>query len=647
MVIRRRLIQITVTVVLFSIFLVFGLFQVAKVAHFHQLNLLHFKYVVELESKLPATLDGGALDVEGIHKSLVSIRAQPAACLDIINDFDRFVMRLIDTDIAIQLCVDALKIADDTLLALQRYSDSELPAETMHTILVNSAAVFTDHSVHFEAPITKTVKFITASMLIISSVLSLLMVAAIVYAGRSISKTVVMMNETASALEESELLNRKLAHFDSLTGLPNRNLLLNRLGHQISVARRKNSEFALLFIDLDRFKNVNDSMGHHAGDQLIREAGKRLVDCIRSSDTVARIGGDEFNVLLGEVSTAEDSAIVAEKIIKVLAEPFHLKGQNVYISGSVGISVYPNDADNTDDLQKYADLAMYQAKAKGKNSFEFYSSDLASQAGARLQMEQHLRLALERGEFMLHYQPVVKLQDMRTVGVEALLRWSQPELGMISPVDFIPVAEETGLIVDMGVWVLREACKTAKLWRDQCSPDFKIAVNVSPRQLRAEGFVASVKQALAAAQLPPSALDLEITESLMIEEDELSLGALQQLSELGVRLLLDDFGTGHSSLSYLHRLPFDVLKVDRSFVDKLHERRGSHDITSSIVAMAHALNLQVIAEGLESEADLAILQELQCEFAQGYLFSPPIPASEIDCNKIYCLERSKHNSAKS
>ena len=635
MLIQKHLLQITVIIVAFSLLLLLGLFQTAKGAKLHQLNFLHIKYTSELNSVLAQGEDEAQIAHAKLHDLLTNIRAQPLACLELINSFDKMMMSLIGTAHAITLCHEDANTANTALYNLKRYNQRKISQQELYQELKKSSDIFTEHSAKFEKPVRDTVNFIVTSTLLPLSLLSLFVVLFFCYAAKKITNTVDEMHETADALAESEERNRMLAHYDSLTGLPNRNLLQDRLAHQSVMCQRKKNSMALLFVDLDRFKNINDSMGHSAGDTLICQASDRIASLIRKSDTLARIGGDEFNIMLNDLSKIEDSSIVAKKILKGLAEPFDILGQKIFITACIGIAIYPNDSDDVNSLKKYADLAMHQAKKKGRNSLEFYSKELEEKNNAKLTMEHHLRHALENREFSLHYQPVVRLSDMQVVGAEALIRWHNAELGLVSPMDFIPLSEETGLILEIGDWVLQEACQRACEWRQKGNPDFKIAVNVSPRQLLSEHFLTSVHNALNVSQLPASALDIEITENIMIEEDSISLSILNELSKLNIHLLLDDFGTGHSSLSYLHRLPFDVLKVDRSFVMQLDNEEEKSNIVPSIIAMAHELNLSVIAEGVETDSASKTLQGLHCEYAQGYYFSRPVPAEEFDCNKNY------------
>ncbi|MBO9489548.1 EAL domain-containing protein [Endozoicomonas sp. G2_1] len=633
--IHKYLTRIMIIIVLFVILLYVALMQVSKGARFHQLNSLHLKYVVELKSRLAnhsSTLD---FNIDDIRETVLNIRQQPADCLALITSFDRTVMALIKTDNAIALCHADLATADQVLTIIDEYQNGAFSAQQLYDELYKASAVFTQNSAQFEEPITATVEFIVTSSIVSFGAVSLFMVFFVTYASKAISSTAKTMVETTEALEHSEQKNKKLAHYDSLTGLPNRNLFNKELKQSLQLATDKNAKLALLFIDLDRFKNVNDSLGHQAGDELIRNVGQRLNDSIRSSDTLARIGGDEFNILLPGIKSAHQAAIVANKIIKQLEQPCVIAGHTVYATVSIGIATYPEDAQSADDLQKYADLAMYHAKENGRNKYDFYAKELTASVDKKLKLEQHLYQAINEKQFVLHYQPIVDLKTMKTQGAEALVRWQHPDIGVVSPADFIPLAEETGLIVELGDWILHQACQTAKNWIESC-PDFFISVNVSPLQLRSKHFLDTVRMALHDNGIPASALHIEITENLKVHQDPATLALFSYLHKMGVHLSLDDFGTGHSSLSYLHSLPFDVLKIDRSFLT-MHSNENKTNIVSSIVTMAHGLKLKVIAEGLESAACLEFVTGVNCDYAQGYYLGRPVPAEELEYNKVHAF----------
>jgi len=444
------------------------------------------------------------------------------------------------------------------------------------------------------------------------------------------------------AKADAEAKIRRLAYFDGLTQLPNRELFRVRLDQAIELARRQGRPLAALFMDLDNFKRVNDTLGHAVGDQLLRAIAQRLRQSIRSSDAVvrspgavdtnelARFGGDEFMISLTEVRRGEDAAAVAHRILDALAEPIRLGEHEVIVTTSIGIAVYPADGADADTLFRNADLAMYAAKKTGRNAFRFYSESMNDAAVKRLTVENLLRRALAVGELTLWYQPQIHLATGEVSGMEALLRWASPELGMVPPSEFIPIAEESGLIIPMGAWVLRTACDQARRWRDAGDTQVRIAVNVSVHQFVHTGFPDLVRQVLAETGLEPSALELEITESVLLRDEENAIDTLRALKDLGVSLALDDFGTGYSSLSRLKSFPIDRLKIDRSFVHAITATHDEKAIASAVIAMADTMNLRVTAEGVETTGQLAYLRENHCEEIQGYFVSHPLPLAEAD-----------------
>jgi diguanylate cyclase (GGDEF)-like protein len=424
-----------------------------------------------------------------------------------------------------------------------------------------------------------------------------------------------------------------LAYHDPLTELPNRSLLLDRLQQALARNRRRGLLGALLFIDLDRFKNINDSLGHRVGDLLLREVGACVAAQIRSEDTVARLGGDEFIVLLAELGKNRESAprearAFAEKIHTAISRDFNVAGYVLRVAASVGVTVFPEDGETADDVLRHADIAMYRAKAAGRDTVCFFSPDMQSAAKQRLELEGELRHALDRGEFLLHFQPQVQIATGRILGAESLLRWVHPQRGILSPALFIPVLEESGLILPTGDWVLRAACQTASLLA-RSHPDLKIAVNVSPRQLHQSTFPQRLRAILADSGVAPEAVELEITESAVIQDVDDTVAAMSALKDLGVRFSLDDFGTGYSSLSYVKRLPLDTLKIDRAFIRDCTTDPNDAAIVRAIIAMAGSLELDVVAEGIEHEAQLRFLQGLGCAAYQGFLFSPPLPEAQF------------------
>jgi diguanylate cyclase (GGDEF)-like protein/PAS domain S-box-containing protein len=431
-------------------------------------------------------------------------------------------------------------------------------------------------------------------------------------------------------LKHSETQLEYLAHYDPLTGLPNRLLLLSRLKHVLERAKRDKTRGAVLFLDLDRFKNVNDSLGHATGDELLQLASERMRECLSETDTVARLGGDEFIVVLEDLSDPENAASVAHHLIDRLNAPFVLSGgQEVYIGTSLGISIFPDDADDADRLIQYADAALYQAKGNGRGTYHFYTESLTRSANERLALETRLRHALDQNEFVLHYQPLVALAEGRVLGVEALVRWQVPGEGLLSPDRFIPLAEETGLIVPLGEWVLRTACACMKAWLDAGLPLKTLAVNLSPRQFRQGDLHETIRAILAETGLPSRYLELEITETALMEDGPEIEAKLSALKALGVRIAIDDFGTGYSSLAYLKRFPIDKLKIDQSFMRDIPLDSSNMEIAAAIIAMAKNLKLEVLAEGVEVEAQLAFLRHHGCDVVQGYLFGRPAPADTM------------------
>ena len=419
---------------------------------------------------------------------------------------------------------------------------------------------------------------------------------------------------------------RQLAEYDALTGLPNRVLLLDRMSAAIETARRHTQFLAVLFIDLDRFKNINDSLGHAAGDSLLRNVAHRLASMVRSCDTVSRLGGDEFVVLLTELDTAGRAAAVASKLLKSLAAPYDIDGHELTVTPSIGITVFPDDGDNRDLLLKNADAAMYHAKENGRNSYQFFTRELNERAQLRLSLENDMRRALSRHEFSLFYQPQFDLHSGTLVGAEALLRWEHPERGFIPPDSFIPIAEETGLIVPLGAWILRQACATAQAWRDEGLPEIVMAVNISALQIRRGHLEATIFRTLGETGFPPTLLELELTESALMTHQTHVSATLKAIQSAGVGLAIDDFGTGYSSLAYLKRFKLDKLKIDRSFINELPDDTDDAHLTRAIIGIGHYLDMKVIAEGVETSAQEGFLCELGCDMAQGYLYAKPLPA---------------------
>jgi diguanylate cyclase (GGDEF)-like protein len=434
---------------------------------------------------------------------------------------------------------------------------------------------------------------------------------------------------TERRLSEEKI--RQLAYYDSLTALPNRESFKERLDNAIAHAKRHQRNLAVLFLDLDDFKRINDTLGHTVGDMLLQAVGERLLTSVRASDSVnvARLGGDEFTILLSEVHAADDAARVARRIIGTLTEPLNLAGHEAYITPSIGITLFPQDGENTETLLKHADLAMYAAKRSGKNLFQFFDASLNDAALERLTLDNLLRKALARNELFVHYQPQMDLVDGRIKGVEVLLRWRSPELGMISPAEFIPLAEENGQIVPIGEWVLRTACAQIKAWQDEGFALSRMAVNISVVQFVRPEFPDLVAQILQDTGVEPGVLELEITESLLAKDVDTAVTTLHALKDIGVQLSIDDFGTGYSSLSQLKRFPIDRLKIDRSFVRDITTDPDDAAIAKAVIGMASNMNLSVCAEGVETEAQMRYLASEQCDEMQGYYLSRPVPADEL------------------
>ena len=440
------------------------------------------------------------------------------------------------------------------------------------------------------------------------------------------------------------------AYHDLLTKLPNRALLNDRLSLAINQAKRENEKLAVMFLDLDRFKNINDSLGHMIGDELLQQVSVRLKECIRSADTLARFGGDEFTLMLPKLHNGqEDASKLAEKITNTLKQPFNVDGHELYVSASIGIALYPQDGTNIDSLIKHADVAMYHVKGQGKNGYQFYSNEMNVPYIERLSMDTGIHKALDNDEFNLVYQPQVNLRTGEIVGVEALLRWEHPEHGPISPSEFIPFAEESGLIVDIGNWVLKTACEELSKWRTAGLPEIRMSVNISARQLMEDNIVQNIIDILKDYNVPGQCLELEITEHAIMNDMDSMIRKLKELSAHDITIAIDDFGTGYSSLSYLHKLPIQTLKIDRTFLKESRINKGDNTIINTIVAMAKGLNLNVIAEGVESQAQLEYLREIDCSEAQGFLFGKPLPSnviSQLLIQEPYATPGSRSDSTK-
>ena len=457
---------------------------------------------------------------------------------------------------------------------------------------------------------------------------------------------IIKRHEEVRLLHEREM--RHQAYHDSLTGLPNKSKFSEQLRESINRSIRSGQQFALMFVDLDRFKIINDSMGHDAGDQLIRIAGERLSSLTREKDILFRWGGDEFTIILENIDNLDDVSTITERIIKGMSSPISIAKQELVITTSIGIAVYPNDSDSAEALIKNADAAMYHAKGSGRNRYEFYTPEMNARAKERLELESGLQKALQNEEFILHYQPKYGASTQKLVGVEALLRWQHPSYGLVMPDRFIPALEENGLINAVGQWVLRTACAQNKMWQEQGFAPVTVSVNISAVQFRSPQLIDTVARVLDETQLESRYLELELTESMFISNTEAAINTMYRLKDLGVSLSIDDFGSGYSSLSYLKRFPVDYLKIDRSFIKDIENSNKDAAITNAITVLAHSLNMKIVAEGVESQGQLDYLKSQGCQELQGFLFSRPISAQEVSelLEKVSAAQQSQLKSIK-
>lgn len=437
-----------------------------------------------------------------------------------------------------------------------------------------------------------------------------------------------VINDVTQRKEDEDRI-RYQANYDALTGLPNRGLFLDRVGQAINNMRRANSKLGLMFIDLDGFKLVNDTLGHDVGDMLLCEAADRLNTCIRSGDTVARLGGDEFTVIMPNLVDPRHTPLLAQRILDELAKPFVLGGQEAFVSASIGITIFPDDAEDAVGLLKNADTAMYRAKEQGKANYQFYTADLNQEVKERLTIKTGLQKALERDEFVLHYQPKLDVETGDITSCEALMRWQTQDMGVVSPARFIPVLEETGQVVEVGAWALKTACLQHNAWREAGLPAVRIAVNLSARQLRELSFVDLVTDILNETKVEPEGIEIEITESMLMSDAQRAVVTLRTLSGLGLHIAMDDFGTGYSSLSYLKRFPIDTIKIDRSFVADITTSQDDAEIIRTIITMGQTLNRGVVAEGVETQDQFNLLRSYDCDVIQGYFISPPLPGDKF------------------
>jgi diguanylate cyclase (GGDEF)-like protein len=435
-------------------------------------------------------------------------------------------------------------------------------------------------------------------------------------------------NQMLEKIDAHDHKLRKIAHYDNVTGLPNRHYFNQRLEDAIADAARETEHIGVLFIDLDNFKVVNDTLGHNVGDLLLKTVAERIAGALRGSDCVCRIGGDEFAVILQDVPGHNEAAVVAGKILNELVQPVWIDNSEIYVGASIGIGLFPDDASDMNALLRCADVAMYYAKSRGKNNFQLFQTDMEGKALKRLALESAMRKALEKKEFVLHYQPQVDLTTGKVLAVEALIRWQRPDLGVVGPADFIPVAEESGLIIPLGEWVLRTACRQAREWLD-AGTYLRVAVNLSSRQFTDDKLVDNILAITMEVGLPPDMLELELTESMLMDSKDASIKKMEALKSAGFTLSVDDFGTGYSSMSYLKRFPINVLKIDRSFVQELPHNKDDVAITRAIISMAHSLGLAIVAEGVETAEQMQFLRDNGCKLSQGYFFGQAVPAEKI------------------
>lgn len=626
MTINKQLTILMLLISLFSIIVVACAFKIADAARFHQLNSQHFNYVIEL-NELIARYPNAVPDTNVLKDVVKKIQDQPEACVALPNRVDHLLMKMINAESIITICKKDIKIGDDLLESIRLFDQGLITSSVMKMNLDVGYQKFRSNSIEFIGPVDKLSDFIVKTSTMVTVILSLLLFLLALTITKAILKIVKRMQKTKDRLVISEAKNKQLAHQDSLTGLPNRNALDKQINKNIVMPG--NNKFAVFFIDLDRFKDVNDTRGHAQGDKLLNIIAKRLFKAMSDNDVVFRFGGDEFVAIVNFSTDAHEVEYIAANLIKVIAEPIALEDTEVHVTASIGISVYPNNADDAESLVKYADTAMYKAKKEGKNQYLFYQNLFSKDHTRRISYESQLRSAIDKDQLHIAYQPVVNLNNFATQGTEALLRWQLDPETLVSPEVFIPIAEYSGQIIEIGEWVLRNACRQNKLWRDSGASKLNIAVNVSPYQLFNPNFPKLVQSILAEFDIPPHCLDLEITESMTVSDNDVFLKTLNELSEMGVRLLMDDFGTGYSCLSYLRHLPFDVLKIDKSFVSDYD------NIASTIIALGKQFDMKIIAEGVETKQSLAMLQQQQCDFAQGYFFQRPVLAGDLDIFKIY------------
>jgi diguanylate cyclase (GGDEF)-like protein len=635
----KRLHLMLIFTIMFALFSLFSIAQLSKAIQLHHLNFIFIQNIEKLSSLLDEYPQQPLITRQVLDR-LKKIKELPEECLTVFNKVNGYIIKFDQTKKIKSICEENQTFVNFLIEDLMFYKEEEISDPILIDTLTHASKVFRINSGNYEEPVNGFAESIKKMITSLFLPFTFLIIFTSSFVLRKIKLKTVLLHDAIDKLEESKKEKEKLAYYDILTSLANRNLFSKILDHEINQAKRYNHTFAILNIDLDRFKLINDTLGHDAGDDLLIQVSQRLKECTRASDTVARFGGDEFVLLISGPNSEKDAPIVAEKIVKQTAIPFMLGENEMHISSSVGISYYPKNGDDIPTLLKHADIAMYEAKENGKNQFRAFDNTIISKLEHRLTLEKDIRNCIER-ELSLHYQPVVDLYSKAIVGAESLIRWKHPEKGMISPDEFIPIAESVGLIDAIGEWVINEACKQCKIWRDTSNSEFYVAINVSARQLKNNKLVPYIQETLERYSLPINALDVEITESIFYGDDPEAINILNQLSEMGLRLLLDDFGTGYSSLSSLHGMPFDFLKIDRSFMDIKHMKKRI--MTKSIIDMANNFGLEIVAEGVEDQDAVDYLLEQGCQFAQGYFFQKPVPAEELDLTKVFASTNSETN----
>ena len=627
----KRLHLMLIFTILFALFSLYSIGQLSKALQLHDLNFMFIQNIETLSNMLdkhPET----PLVTRQVVEHLNEIKKLPDECLTVFNTANGYIFKFDKTKKIISICEENQSLIYALIKDMDYYNETNINDFSLINSLTEATKVFRTNSGHFVEPVNDFAESIKAMIKSLFLPFTFLIIFTSSFVLRKIKLKTFLLHDAIDKLEKSKKEKEKLAYYDVLTDLANRHLFSKLLEHEINQARRYNHTFAILNIDLDRFKLINDTLGHDAGDDLIIQVSQRLKECTRASDTISRFGGDEFVMLISGPNSEKDATIVAEKIVEQTAKPFMPGEHEMHISASVGISYFPKNGKDIPTLLKHADIAMYEAKENGKNQYFAFDNTIINKLEHRLTLEKDIRNSIER-ELSLHYQPVVDLKTRKIVGVESLLRWKHREKGMISPDEFIPIAESIGLIDTIGEWVINEACKQCKVWRKTTNSKFSVAINVSARQLKNNKLADIIKETLEYYDLTVDALDIEITESIFYGDDPEAIDNLNKLSEMGLKLLLDDFGTGYSSLSSLHGMPFNFLKIDRSFMDIHHKKKRI--MTKSIIDMAKNFNLDVVAEGVEDQDTVDYLLEHGCTYAQGYLFQRPVPAEELDITKTF------------